>query len=234
MAQVSLDDAKKVTERIVTELHPRAVILFGSVAKKGYGEDLDLLIIHEEQKSNWESYQEVQKIIGNFYKYFDIDCLVTSTSQVKKLFLQGSPFLRLIQREGKSLYMKDSVKEWFQHAQEDLAMACWLWQGKYYRGVCYNAQQAIEKAMKGFLIEKGWDLVKTHSLKRLIAIGKDYKIDFQVPEEMVLLLDSLVSARYPGEEGLLPTGELTKEQAYSILAAVKQFFILHKLQTLES
>lgn len=34
---------------------------------------------------------------------------------------------------------------------------------------CFCAQQAVEKALKGWLIGQGWTLVKTHDLKRLAA-----------------------------------------------------------------
>ena len=43
--------------------------------------------------------------------------------------------------------------------------------------VCYCAQQAAEKALKGWLIGQGWALVKTHDLKRLASEADSRGID---------------------------------------------------------
>lgn len=231
MAKVTLKDAKEVTQKLISALNPRAIILFGSVARKGVGEDLDLLIIKEEDnKSKKESYDEVSRLLEQFYKRFSIDYFVTIPSVVRKLFLQGSPFLRLIQKEGKGLYIKDSKMEWTQRAKEDLAMAEILYREKYYHGACFHAQQALEKAMKALLIEKGWELERTHSIRRLISYGEEYVLNFTLPKDLVNLVDSLYRARYPGEEGLLPAGDPTEAETSSILSSTKEFFKKWKFQ----
>jgi len=46
---VTLKEAKRLTKEIVKTIKPLSVILFGSVARCGEGEDLDLLIITEKE-----------------------------------------------------------------------------------------------------------------------------------------------------------------------------------------
>ena len=43
--------------------------------------------------------------------------------------------------------MKDADREWMLQAQEELDTADYLFQGKYYKGCCYLAQQALEKGI---------------------------------------------------------------------------------------
>lgn len=230
MGQVTLQDAKEVARKLVADLHPQAVILFGSVAREGHGHDLDLLVIRQEDgKSKKEGYAEVEKLLKEFSERFAIDYFVAVPSVVRELFLKGSPFLRLIQREGRSLYMKDSVKQWMKQAQDDLASAEVLLKAKYYGGTCFHAQQALEKALKGLLIEKHWELEKIHSVGLLATYAEKLGISVPISQEMLTLVDSVYRLRYPGEEGLLPGGDPNEAQATSILSAVQSFFAAHNI-----
>ncbi|HEX2954063.1 MAG TPA: HEPN domain-containing protein [Bacillota bacterium] len=70
----------------------------------------------------------------------------------------------------------------------------------FYEDLCFDCQQAAEKALKAFLIYKDITFPKTHSLNMLIALGKGQNI--QVPVEIesaVILNDYAVETRYPGE-----------------------------------
>jgi len=46
---VTLKDAKEVSDVIIETLDPICVVVFGSVAKDGIGEDWDLRIVMEDQ-----------------------------------------------------------------------------------------------------------------------------------------------------------------------------------------
>ena len=54
------------------------------------------------------------------------------------------------------------------------------------------------------MLAKGWELEKTHSIARLEAICRDYKIRLSLRDEEIVLKDSIYRGRYPAEEGLLP------------------------------
>lgn len=106
---VTLKDAKEVSSEIVKALQPISVIVFGSVAKEGIGKDLDLLVVSEDdRKTTRELNGFLFKHIRRFYKRFAIDPFILPVSKLQEYFFKGSPFLRLIQHEGRSLYMKDN------------------------------------------------------------------------------------------------------------------------------
>ncbi|MBU1152389.1 hypothetical protein KKB84_00205 [bacterium] len=101
---VTLKDAREVSSEIVRTLQPISVIVFGSVAKEGIGEDLDLLIISEDSKGDARGLNNLlSKHLRGFYKRFAIDPFIVPVSKLREYFLRGSPFLRLIQNEGRSL-----------------------------------------------------------------------------------------------------------------------------------
>ena len=103
--------------------------------------------------------------------------------------------------------MNNHVKEWLRQSDEELRTARYLLAGNFYRSVCYHAEQSIEKHLKAHLIAKGWDLEKTHSIRRLMAIAEDYGLSFDIEESDIVFIDSIYRGRYPGEAGLLPHGE---------------------------
>lgn len=210
----TLKDAREVAETIEKEIQPYSIIVFGSVAKNGTGNDIDLLIIYEDKNKPIEVLnREINKNLKGFYKKFAVDPFVMSLSTLRTQFLKGSPFLRLVQREGRTLYMKDSVTQWINQGKEDIESAKYLLRGKFYRGTCYHSQQAIEKYLKATLLKKGWELEKIHHVERLIAITEDYKIKLQVNDDDIFFIDSIYRGRYPGEEGVLPLKEPGEEDA---------------------
>src|SRR3989338_5061160 len=188
----TLKDAKEVTDTIVKTIKPHTVVVFGSVVKYGRGNDIDLLIVYDDGDNTIEVLnQNVNKNLKCFYKRFAIDPFVVSLSDLRYFFKKGSPFLRLIQREGRVLYMKDSVKQWLKHSKEDLESAKYLLQGGYFRGACYHSQQAIEKTIKALLLKKGWELEKVHNIERLKEIGEEYGIKLDVSDEDIIFIDSV-------------------------------------------
>jgi HEPN domain-containing protein len=69
----------------------------------------------------------------------------------------------------------------------------------FYEDLCFQAQQAVEKALKGLLIFYNVDPEKTHNLVSLIKELSKY---CELPEEVhetVILNDYAVQTRYPGD-----------------------------------
>lgn len=223
VAMVTEKDAKRVAEHMVKRLDPIALVLFGSVAKTGQGRDLDLLIVVDDREVDLRRLDAAaRRCLRPFAEQLTIDHFVLPRSLLRQRFLEGSPFLRLIQREGRCLYMKDAIRQWFDHAREDLAMAELLFETGHDRGACYHAQQAIEKALKGALLQAGWELERSHSLRKLAATAKRYGIIDILSEEDTDFIDSVYRGRYPAEEGLLPTGDPTHEETRRIVRAASE------------
>lgn len=222
---VTLKDAQEVTDVIVRTLRPSSVILFGSVAKECKGNDLDFMIVKDKVRKD-ESLILYRKL-KRFYKRFSIDPFILSGEVLEKYYRKGSPFLRAIFKEGRLVYMKNIVEEWFRNAEEELSMAEYLFKGDFYKGSCYHSQQAIEKAIKAALIKKGWEREKTHSIERLPAIAKDFRLKIEMTDEEILFIDSIYR-EYPAEAGLLAYGEPLKEDAKRAIMLAKR--ILKKLK----
>ena len=109
--------------------------------------------------------------------------------------------------------MKDAVREWQRQAAEEARTAEFLLSGDFFKGACYHARQALEKALKARLIGKGWTLEKTHSVARLAALARTFKLRLALPEDDIVFMDAIYRGRYPVEAGLLPEGEPTAAQA---------------------
>jgi HEPN domain-containing protein/predicted nucleotidyltransferase len=208
-----MDDTRRVAEAIVRAVDPVSITVFGSVAAAGEGEDLDLLIITDEGSKDGDPAMRVHRCLKEFYKEFAIDPFVLPAPRVVEFFGKGSPFLDVIAREGRALYMRGAAREWLKEAEGEMEMARYLAGGGYFKGACYHAQQSIEKSVKAMLLAQGWTLEKTHSLERLVALADQRGVTLDVSDEDVVFVDSIYRGRYPAEAGLLPFGEPSPEDA---------------------
>ncbi|MHA1271288.1 MAG: HEPN domain-containing protein [Candidatus Helarchaeota archaeon] len=75
---------------------------------------------------------------------------------------------------------KKLVNEWTERGKNDLEVAKILLKKKdYFDIVLFHIQQAVEKYLKGFLIQKGWKLKKIHDLEILITEAIQFDKGFQ-------------------------------------------------------
>ncbi len=211
------DDVREVVDTIKHVGNPVAVILFGSIAKDAKGRDIDLLIVGNRREE-----KKIARSLHSFYKKYSLDTFFISKKRLKELYYQGSPFLRLIQREGRLIYMQNALKEWHDSGLEEFRQAEYLCDGGFYRGACFSSQQAIEKLLKWVLLKKGWELEKIHSIRRLIAIAGDFKIGISLQDDEIDFIDSIYKGRYPGEEGILPLGSPGQKDAEMALKIAKK------------
>ena len=92
--------------------------------------------------------------------------------------------------------------DWEKVARRDIATARRIVAAGDASWVCFCAQQAIEKALKGWLIGQGWPLVKTHDLKRLSAEAFVRGTDLSAHESHLLRLSRLYfTDRYVDDSG---------------------------------
>ncbi|HEX8949388.1 MAG TPA: HEPN domain-containing protein [Dissulfurispiraceae bacterium] len=220
---VTIKEAKKISKVINKTFDPLSITVFGSIAKEGKGNDLDLLVVlDDKRKSIGDADLLMHRCLKKYYRKFAIDPFIIPASVFRKYYSKGSPFLRSILKEGRLLYMKDAIKEWIKQAEDELSMSSYLARGGYHKGACFHAQQATEKALKAMLLNKGWELEKTHSIERLISLAKDYKIKVNLSDEDMVFIDSIYRGRYPAEAGLLPLGEPSKADARKAVGIAEQ------------
>ncbi len=95
----------------------------------------------------------------------------------------------------------DYLRNWIFRADEDIAVVENLFKSDpelFASSICYHAQQAVEKFLKGYLVFKNIDFPKTHDLDFLLLECK--KIDNQVFDiDLGSLTDFGVSIRYPDD-----------------------------------
>ena len=108
-----------------------------------------------------------------------------------------------------------SPEEWLRRAEASLALAKVQSEGVLLEDLCYQAQQAAEKAMKALYIARGKEFLFTHDLDRL-AMGLEL-IGFEITEpidQATTLTRYAMDTRYPGrvragQRGRTPGGHPT-------------------------
>jgi predicted nucleotidyltransferase len=94
-------------KRIVSELNPEKIILFGSYA---YGNptpdsDVDLLVVIETNGKNKEMYRSVSRLL--YPRQFPVDIIIKTPNEVEEAIKGGVDngfFIREIIKKGKVLY----------------------------------------------------------------------------------------------------------------------------------
>ena len=129
-AMVYQNQIQEAVEAIVSTIHPISIVLFGSVATKGKGNDQDLLIVIDEQQASVpETQMLVHRCLSGCYSRFAVDPFVVALDALREVSSRKSPFLRMIVKEGRVLYMKDADREW-------------IWQTIFFRELLWQRHSA--------------------------------------------------------------------------------------------
>ena len=116
----------------------------------------------------------------------------------------------------------DDPQAWLDRAQSNLIRAQQTIPDVYLEDLCFDAQQAAEKAFKGFLIHLEASFPYTHDLADLITLIE--RQDRTVPDsvkEAAILTEYAVSTRYPGVSE--PVTEDEHAQAVAIAERVVEW-----------
>jgi len=95
--------------------------------------------------------------------------------------------------------MKKAIYDWIKVADNDMNINKSLLKDDpiQFAGVVFHSQQAIEKYFKAFLLDKGWNLQKTHDLTNLYGEVQKY-IDLEIDLNVLIDIDNMyLDARYP-------------------------------------
>jgi len=112
-----------------------------------------------------------------------------------------------------------SPEDWLRRAQASLALAQVHGEGLLREDLCYQAQQAAEKALKALYIARGQAFLFTHDLDRL-AMGLE-GIGIEIPESIdqaTVLTRYAMDTRYPG--GFEPVGAAEHQEAVRLAETV--------------
>ncbi len=120
---------------------------------------------------------------------------------------------------------KIKALEWFKKAEHDLDAVNDILKGSGHPDVAgVLLQQSIEKFLKGYLIKKGWKLIKTHDLKLLLDEAVKYNHSFN---DYYDLLD-VITEYYFEEKYPLGETEVTVEEIQDNLKKVEMLINIIK------
>lgn len=108
--------------------------------------------------------------------------------------------------------MKQTTKEWFLAAEDDLLAAQKLGnEDRLSNVVAFHCQQCLEKCFKAMIEEQGKPSIKSHDLLRLLS-NTEIQLTEQEVDLIAIINEVYIDARYPGDMGLLPHGKPTKTE----------------------
>ncbi len=222
---------RKAIEPLVSALNPEFVLLFGSFA---YGEphkhsDVDLLIVLPKAPSPDGFSARLDLVMQHLAWSRDFppyELHIMTVDEFRRELLKRNVFIaeivqkgvplfsqrdwdevlrevKILLEQGESLYPLD----WLQWARDDLWRVELLLSHDDVYGAAFHTQQAVEKALKAFLLAQGWQLERTHNLPYLLRLAIQYLPDLSAYEALCQRANQFIGARYPGVVTPPPTRE---------------------------
>jgi HEPN domain-containing protein len=115
------------------------------------------------------------------------------------------------------------ARQWVEKAEDDYKLAVYVLTMKQnvpFIGICFHAQQCVEKYIKAILIVHEIDFPKTHDLERLIhLLPKTILLPIAVSDQ-ALLTTYAVTARYPGDDE--PVSRADARHTMSVMRKVRK------------
>ncbi|MEK7658318.1 MAG: HEPN domain-containing protein [Patescibacteria group bacterium] len=120
----------------------------------------------------------------------------------------------------------DYVKNWFLRADEDLALIDVILkrENSLFNPVCFHAQQAGEKYLKGFLAYHDLHVRKVHDLEILIEDCIKIEKSFETLKDSVMFLNQFyIESRYPDD--YIKFSRSDAEKANESAIKIKKFIL---------
>lgn len=115
-------------------------------------------------------------------------------------------------------------KKWLEYASNDLSWTKANLNEEVWYGACFTAQQAVEKALKAYLISKNETIKKIHDLRVLIEKCQKIDPEFETLREQCVTLNPYYTpARYPDIGEYADFTEEKAREAYQIAKKIVEF-----------
>lgn len=208
-----LNTLDQIRDRVVERLDPDAIILFGSRARGSHlaTSDYDLLIVQQTSDRPIDRRIAAERALSD--RSVALDIFVFTPQELLDLHGMGSPFVEEVLESGRVLYMRKATEQWLRDCDDELSSAQVLLEHGKHRAACFHSQQCVEKCLKSLILEKGEKPQKTHDLLELRSSVEKLGWRMELDVDDAVFLNSIYKGRYPSEEGLLPYGEPTDQDA---------------------
>lgn len=222
----------QIIERLVAGYEPDRIVLFGSRVRGDEQEDsdFDILVVKDTREPPLERRMAVDRLLAD--RRVPLDLLVYTPRELWQLYAAGSPLVESVVESGRVLYMRRATAAWVAEAEDELESAQILIERGKYRAASLHSQQAVEKALKALVLERGKRPPRTHDLIELMNRVREEGWQLRLETDEAIFLNSVYRGRYPTEEGLLPHGEPSQSDAARAIAAAQ--IVVHQLKTLLS
>ena len=118
--------------------------------------------------------------------------------------------------------MNEATDQWLAFARQDLRMAELAFAEGIYNQVCFHAQQCAEKAIKGWLEQRGQTPPRTHRMADLLTLLPSDLMG-ELNDALGLLDRFYIPTRYPDAlPGTLPEGLPGERDAREALDMARQ------------
>jgi len=124
----------------------------------------------------------------------------------------------------------DYVKNWFKRADEDLSLIEVLLKEESFfpNPICFHAEQAAEKYLKGFLAHHGLHVRKIHDLEVLVEDCKKINPSFEAIQDNARFLNQFyIESRYPDD--YIEFSSKDAKEAYVAAKNIKEL-VLEKIK----
>jgi len=120
---------------------------------------------------------------------------------------------------------KKQAQEWLLSACADLKSIAHIIEDDFLtHNASFHAQQSVEKCFKALLALHDIPVPRDHSTIRLHHLSLDF-INFPIEGDILIDLDALyIESRYPCEQGFLPSGKPTTEDARSFFQLAQRLY----------
>ncbi len=197
------DKISEIKQKIIDAVHPEKIILFGSyVTGEAMEEsDIDLVVIWDFPASSHQRNMKIRRLFP--HRDFSLDVFVfTPQEEMKYKDVKGTICILPLQK-GKCFMNENKmtiVKRWFSKGDNDLKNIQNNLESEDIPTdtICFHAQQAIDKYIKGALVYFDQDISKAHDLVKLLTEIASFIPELSVMEEdLEKITEFAVEVRYP-------------------------------------
>ena len=210
-----MDTIQAIARFIAERFNPERIVLFGSHARgiAGRNSDVDLLVETGDEALTRDPGNPIHRAVLERF-LVPLDIVICTPESVRRDCHKWYSVVGQALRYGVTLYERRAADAqrridaaaWFRNARHDLQVARQLLIEPLLPDMaCYHAQQATEKSLKGYLVDRGVHCNFVHDLLYLTRLCVPMAPEFeQFFEQAEIVNVWALRSRYPVDETIEP------------------------------